>query len=102
MEDCRRLVEQLGWPTGEEYVDNDISAKSGKHRPGFEALLADITSGKVDALVAWHLDRLLRRVLDLERVVSAVESQKRVVPVIFAKAGEIDLTTASGRMLLWL
>ncbi len=99
IEECRELCRRMGWPEPTVYVDNDISAKSGKRRPGFEALLADIESGKVDALVAWHLDRLLRRVLDLERVVSAVESQKRVVPAVFAKAGEIDLTTASGRML---
>lgn len=33
VEDCRRLAESLGWPVAEEYVDNDLSAFKGTHRP---------------------------------------------------------------------
>ena len=35
IEDCRALAKKLGWTVGEEYVDNDISAYSGKifHEP---------------------------------------------------------------------
>lgn len=32
VEDCRRLADALGWPVVEEYVDNDLSAYSGKRR----------------------------------------------------------------------
>lgn len=88
-----------GWPEPTVYTDNDISASSGARRPGFERLLDDITHGRVDALIAWHLDRLLRRVLDLERVVKAIEQSPRDVQIVFLQAGEIDLSTASGRML---
>lgn len=99
IEECKALAQRLGWPEPKVYFDNDISAKSRRKRPQFEVLLGDIASGRIDGLMAWHLDRVLRKVLDLERVVTAVESQRHVVPVVFVKAGEIDLTTASGRML---
>lgn len=34
--------------------DNDVSAYSGKRRPGYERLMADVTAGAVDLVVAWH------------------------------------------------
>ena len=99
IEACRARCQELGWPGPKVYSDNDISARSGRRRPGFEQLLVDIESGYVDGLVSWHLDRLLRRVVDLERVLDAIESQRQVIPVVFIQAGEIDLTTPSGRLL---
>ncbi|WP_370037784.1 recombinase family protein, partial [Nocardioides sp.] len=99
IEACRERCEALGWPEPKVYSDNDISARSGKRRPGFEQLLVDVQAGYVDGLVAWHLDRLLRRVVDLERVLDAIESQRSPVQVVFLQAGEIDLTTPAGRLL---
>lgn len=32
-EDCRALAESRGWPVADVYVDNDLSAYSGKPRP---------------------------------------------------------------------
>ena len=40
LEDCRKLAASLGWVVGEEYVDNDISAYSGKHRPEYQRMLS--------------------------------------------------------------
>lgn len=99
IEACREQCEALGWPEPKVYSDNDISARSGKRRPGFEQLLADVQAGYVDGLVAWHLDRVLRRVVDLERVLDAIEAQRSAIPVVFLQAGQIDLTTPSGRLL---
>jgi DNA invertase Pin-like site-specific DNA recombinase len=99
IEACRERATALGWPEPRVYSDNDISARSGKRRPGFERLLADIESGAVDGLIAWHLDRVLRRVVDLERVLDAIESHRLPIQVVFLQAGEIDLTTPSGRLL---
>jgi site-specific DNA recombinase len=41
-EDCRKLAADLGWQVGEEYVDNDFSAYSGKPRPAYLRMLADL------------------------------------------------------------
>jgi DNA invertase Pin-like site-specific DNA recombinase len=96
-EDCRALAEQLGWTVVDTYTDNDLSAYSGKARPDYERLLADIEAGKVTAVIAWHADRLHRSTVELERYIAVCES--RNVPTHTVRAGELDLTTASGRMV---
>lgn len=97
---CKAHAASLGWPEPVVYSDNDISAhQHGVRRPGFEQLLQDIEDRRVDGLVCRHLDRLLRRVLDIERVLDSIETHHMPVPVVFVMAGEIDLTTASGRLL---
>jgi DNA invertase Pin-like site-specific DNA recombinase len=57
-EDCRRLAGQAGWTTGQEYVDNDLPAYSGKRRPACQQLLTDVADGLRDAVVCHHVDRL--------------------------------------------
>lgn len=94
--DCRELAERLGWTVTAVHTDNDISAYSGKPRPGYKALLADIESGRVDAVLAWHTDRLHRSPAELEAYITACET--RGVPTHCVKAGELDMATASGRM----
>src|SRR4051794_12065400 len=66
VEECARLAEQRGWPVGAEYIDNDISAYSGKRRPGYEQMLDDLKAGLHDAVIVWHQDRLTRTPRELE------------------------------------
>ena len=40
IEDCKRLAVERGWVVSALYVDDDISAWSGKPRPEYERLLA--------------------------------------------------------------
>uniref|UniRef100_UPI003F98E095 recombinase family protein n=1 Tax=Mycobacterium sp. TaxID=1785 RepID=UPI003F98E095 len=58
--DCLALAERLGWQVVRIYCDNDLSAFSGKHRPDYQALRADVKDGTINAIVAWHPDRLHR------------------------------------------
>lgn len=39
LEDCRKLAADRGWPVGDEYVDNDVSAFSGKPRREYARML---------------------------------------------------------------
>ncbi len=41
-EDCAELADRLGWAIVTTHQDNDLSAYSGKPRPGYRALLADL------------------------------------------------------------
>jgi site-specific DNA recombinase len=86
-QECRALAERLGFDVAAVYSDNDISATSGKVRPGFEAMI----DAQPDAIIAWHQDRLLRLTRDLERVITLN------VPVYTVTAGTLDLTTPAGR-----
>ena len=96
-QDCRALADQLGWAVVDFYSDNDISAYSGKRRPDYERMLADISAGRINAVIAWHTDRLHRSPLELERYVSV--SEKHHVPTHTVQAGPLDLATPSGRMV---
>jgi site-specific DNA recombinase len=95
--DCRALAEQLGWTIVAVHADNDLSAYSGKPRPGYEALLADLRAGTADAVICWHTDRLHRRPVELEDYIAVCEP--RGVPTMTVKAGPIDLATPAGRMV---
>ncbi|MEV6340271.1 recombinase family protein [Nocardia vinacea] len=70
LEDCRKLAEDRGWQVGDEYVDNDISAYSGKPRPEYLRMLADLESGARDAVIVYNLDRLHRIPSELEDFIS--------------------------------
>jgi DNA invertase Pin-like site-specific DNA recombinase len=86
----------LGWKVVEVYSDNDLSAFSGRRRPDYERMLADIEAGKITAVIAWHPDRLHRRSAELERYISVCERHR--VENQTVTAGMWDLSTPSGRM----
>ena len=96
-DDCRLLAGRLGWEVADRvYVDNDVSAYTGKPRGAYLRLLADIEAGRVDAVLCWHTDRLHRSPVELERYVAICEA--RSVPTQTATSGLLDLATPSGRM----
>lgn len=96
-EDCEALAERLGWHVGAILIDDDISAYSGKHRPSYEAMLDALRSGAVQAVIAWHPDRLTRHPRELEDLIDLLEkSGARVATVT---AGDYDLATPAGRMV---
>ncbi|AMU64654.1 integrase/recombinase [Mycobacteroides abscessus 5S-0422] len=74
LEDCRKLATDRGWPVGDEYVDNDVSAYSGKPRREYARMLEDLKSGTRDAVIVYNLDRLHRRPVELEDFVILCES----------------------------
>ncbi len=97
LQDCRKLAESLGWTVGEEYVDNDISAYSGKLRPAYQRMLRDLREGRRDAVIVYHVDRLTRRPIELEEFVAALDAAG-VRQVRFV-VGDMDLGTGDGLMV---
>jgi len=96
-EDCCRLADQLGWPVAEVYVDNDLSAFSGKQRPAYRRMLEDLTDGRRDAVLCYHLDRLTRRPIELEQFVDTLD-RAGVRQVRFV-TGDADLGTGDGLLI---
>ena len=94
--DCRALAATLGWDVVSVHTDNDMSAYSGKRRPGYEALLDALRNDLADAVIAWHTDRLHRHTRELEAFIEIIEASG--AKVVTVKAGNIDLATAAGRM----
>lgn len=95
--DCRDLAKRIGASIVSVHTDNDLSAYSGKPRPGYAALLEEVRGGQVDAVLAWHTDRLHRSPAELEAYILACEPAGVATHTV--KAGPIDLSTPSGRMV---
>jgi site-specific DNA recombinase len=91
--DCRALASERGYEVVGEYVDNDVSAVRKKRRPEFDRMRSDL--GTFDVLIAYHPDRLYRNTRDLEDLIDATEG----LEVVTVKAGDMDLGSATGRMV---
>src|SRR3954452_5538886 len=92
--ECRELAKARGWDVVEIYRDNDTKATARK-RPGYEAMLEAVRSGKVEAIIAWHSDRFYRRTKDLDPFIDLIEEYRTKIATV--TAGDLDLSTASGR-----
>lgn len=91
---CEAFVQAQGWTVEEVYLDDSTSAYSGVPRESFERMLGDVRAGRLDAVVSWQMDRLLRTVEDASAIV-AIAKQHGVI--IANVGGSIDLSTADGR-----
>jgi DNA invertase Pin-like site-specific DNA recombinase len=94
-EDCEKLCADKGWHPI-EYMDSDVSATSGKKRPKYELMLADIRAGRIGAVVAWDLDRLHRRPIELESFMALADEKHLALATV---SGDVDLSTAQGRLI---
>lgn len=94
--ECRELAAARGWQVTQVFTDNDVSAYRKRRRPGYEALMGAVRSGKVDAVLAWHTDRLHRSPTELEDYIAVCEPRNIATSTV--RAGHLDLATAGGRM----
>lgn len=85
--ECRALAERNGWTIKDVFIDNDISATTGKRRPAFEALLLS----NPERVICWHIDRLVRLSSELERVIALKANVHAVT------AGHVDLSNPAGK-----
>jgi site-specific DNA recombinase len=92
---CEAFAKAQGWDVAEVYIDDNRSAwKRGIRRDSFERMLADVRAGKIDAIVTWQADRLLRTVEDASAIINIAKSFGTIIANV---GGTIDLSTASGR-----
>lgn len=96
IEDCEAEAAKRGWTVGEVYVDDDISAYSGKRRPAYERLLADLRDGLRDGVIVWHLDRLHRRPIELEEFAQVCLAAGATVTTLH---GEVDFGNGDGLLV---
>jgi site-specific DNA recombinase len=95
IEDCERLAERKGWRVVDQYVDDDVSAWSGRKRPQYVRSLEDLEAGTITGLLVYDLDRLHRQPSELE---SFIEMCARLrLTNVASVSGDIDLTTSDGQ-----
>jgi site-specific DNA recombinase len=92
--DCRAEAGRRDWMVAEEYVDNDISAHSGKLRPDYRRMLDDIAARHVDAVIVYDLDRLHRQPKELEEFLEVCE--RAGLDTVITVHGDHNLGTSDG------
>jgi DNA invertase Pin-like site-specific DNA recombinase len=95
--DCEQLAAAKGWAVAERYVDDDVSAYSGKPRPAYVRMLDHVRTGLIDAVVVYHLDRLHRQPKELEEFFDVCKEAG--VDQLATVTGRIDLANADGQFL---
>ena len=73
--EAREYAELQGWPVVGVFTDSDISASrySTKPRLGYEALIAAIERGQVEAVLCTEMTRLYRRLEELLELIRLAE-----------------------------
>ena len=72
----KRLAKQEGIHIIGEPIEESKSAKLPNNRPKFNAILEEIETGKIDAIVCWKLDRLSRNPTDSGRIQQLLQDGK--------------------------
>jgi DNA invertase Pin-like site-specific DNA recombinase len=100
-ENQRRELEAVaarsGWQIVGFYEDNGISGAKGRDkRPGFDRLLKDATSRKINMIAAWSVDRLGRSLQDL---VGFLNELHALHCHLYLHQQALDTSTPSGRAM---
>ena len=98
--DQKRLAAARGIVITRVESDNDISASNGKHRPGYEALMAAAARREIDVIIVFQTSRLWRN--RRERAEGIETLRKAGVSVIATKGPSLDMSTAYGRAMAGL
>src|SRR3954468_15069106 len=97
LDDCERLAERKGWRVVDRYVDDDVSAYSGRRRRHYGRMLDDLRAGVIDGVVVWHLDRLHRQPKELEEFFDVCKAAR--VDRLASVTGDVDLADHDGQFL---
>lgn len=90
----REVAEKHGWTVADIFTDNDLSAYNGNDRPGFTSLCEAIKTGRIDAVIVQHQDRIARNVTTFREFGTlCLDADVRIE----SWSGPIDLGTATGK-----
>ncbi len=95
LSECEQFARQRGYDVVKTIQDNNRSATTGV-RPGYEEVIDLIERKAVDVVIVYRLDRLLRRLVDLEQL---IELSERTGVQIATVQGDVDLTNSQGRLI---
>jgi site-specific DNA recombinase len=98
---CRSYAAARGWDVERVFEDVDVSAYSGIERPAYEEMLEGLSSGVVEGVLVWKLDRLVRRTAEFERFWAVCEAAgARLASVTEALDSSTEIGLAIIRVLV--
>jgi len=93
----KNYIQIKDWRFYKVYADEGISGKNITDRPAINELIKDITSGAVNNVLVYKIDRLTRNTKDLIELTELFNKSKCSFNSLMES---IDTQTASGRMFL--
>ena len=91
------VAERSGWEVVGVYEDAGISGAKGRdQRPGFDRLLKDATSRRVNMIAAWSVDRIGRSLQDLIGFLTELQALRCN---LYLHQQALDTSTPSGRAM---
>lgn len=94
----RDLAGRRGAEVVEVYCDNNRSAwQHNRRRPGWDRMLADVESGRINAIIVYHGDRLIRQPMDLEKLLELARGKGIC---LLAPTGERNLDSSEDQFVL--
>ncbi len=98
--DCRALCQVKGYEVATVHTDLESGYRRTARRPGYQALLGDLETGMVDAVVVWKLDRLTRQ--GIRQVGPLLDALEDAGATLVSVHDSIDTSTAMGEGVLGL
>src|SRR6185312_14475135 len=98
--DQQRTADARGYVVVRTECDNDISALTGKHRPGYEAVMAAAARREIDVILVFQTSRFWRN--RRERAEGIEILRRAGVSLVATKGPSLDMSTAYGRMMAGL
>lgn len=95
--ELRDYCSRRGWAKVTEYADTASGAKLT--RAGLDALMRDIRRGRVDAVVAYRLDRLGRSLVHLVQIISEMTTH-RVALIVPGQAIDTSASNPASQLQL--
>lgn len=87
-----------GWDSYKFYVEEGVSAKNDK-RPVYQEMMEHIKEGKINTLLVYRLDRIMRSIRDLDDMLKTLEDYK----CSFKSATEpFDTTNPTGKLFIYI
>jgi site-specific DNA recombinase len=96
----RRMAAARGYQIVITEDDNDIGALTGKHRPGYEKIMAAAGRGEIDVILVFQTSRFWRNRVERARAIGILAKAR--VSIIAERGPSLDLSTAYGRAMAGL
>lgn len=91
-------LQEKGWgQIVESYIDDGYSAKD-TNRPGYQRMLKDLRTGKINMVMVTELSRLSRNIPDFCDFLKTLDGQDSK---FFSVKEQFDTSTPSGKMMLY-
>lgn len=84
------------------YVDDGFSGTESLHRPGFQRMMKDALSGRIDMIVTKSVSRFARNLIDCISWVRRLKEQDPPIPVLFEQENLNTLDSTSNIILFVL